>query len=196
VSGEPTGRTRAELDAEADARPVVPGERARALAARARLAADGGRVVVLVDGRSGSGKTTLARELAAVLDAQLVRLDDVYTGWGGLRSGSDAVAEHVLDPVSPGWRRWDWAADAPADWHPLDPERDLVVEGCGAITRRSAPLASLRVWVELDAATRRERAIARDGVLFERHWDMWARQEDDHAEREGPRGLADVEVAG
>ncbi|MEO8095730.1 MAG: hypothetical protein ABI632_12485, partial [Pseudolysinimonas sp.] len=46
--------------------------------------ASGPRPVVLIDGRSGAGKTTLARELAPLVGAQLVSLDDVYPGWDGL----------------------------------------------------------------------------------------------------------------
>ena len=45
--------------------------------------------VLLIDGRSGSGKTELARAVVAgVPEAQLVRLDDLYPGWGGLEEGS------------------------------------------------------------------------------------------------------------
>ena len=72
-----------------------------ALAARA--AASGTRPVVLIDGRSGAGKTTLARELAPLLGAQLVSLDDLYPGWGGLEAGSAAVHETVLRDRDPGW---------------------------------------------------------------------------------------------
>ncbi len=58
----------------------------------ARAAASGPRPVVLIDGRSGAGKTTLARDLAPMLGAQLVSLDDIYPGWAGLEAGSAAVA--------------------------------------------------------------------------------------------------------
>lgn len=162
------------------------------LGGRARRAAGADRVVVLVDGRSGSGKSTLGRALATELDAQLVRLDDFYTGWGGLQSGSDMVVADVLRAEDAGWRRWDWQADAPAEWHPLDASRGLVIEGCGALSRRSSALATLRIWVELDPVTRRERALARDGVVYEEYWDRWAEQERRFIERERPQELADI----
>lgn len=165
-----------------------------ALAARALRDAAGRRVVVLIDGRSGSGKSTLGRALAARLGAQLVRLDDLYPGWGGLRAGARIVADQVLRPTEPGWHRWDWSADVEAEWHPIDPAQPLVVEGCGALSRASAPHATLRVWVELDAATRRQRALARDGVVYERYWGLWAAQEDAYLAEEDPRALADVEI--
>lgn len=147
--------------------------------------------MVLVDGRSGTGKTTLGNAVAEQLGAQVVHLDDVYPGWDGLRAAADAVVADVLGTPS-GYRRWDWAAGAPADWVPLDPEAPVVVEGCGALSRASAPLASVRVWLETDDDTRWERAIGRDGAVFAREWDRWAAQESAFIAAEGPAELADV----
>jgi energy-coupling factor transporter ATP-binding protein EcfA2 len=177
----------------------------------------GGRVVVLIDGRSGTGKTTLANALAPLLDAQLVHLDDIYPGWDGLRAAADAVAADVLAaPTSetapdgraapdgpaapdggtrPGWRRWDWGTSLPAGWNRVDPERAIVVEGCGALSRASARLATFRIWMESEDDTRRERAIARDGDTFAREWDRWARQEDAFIAAEQPETLTDLRIA-
>jgi uridine kinase len=161
--------------------------------------------LVLVDGPSGSGKSTLADALvrdgdpAALLPAgaQLLRLDDVYPGWDGLEAASRQL-EAVLPEMRPGgrprWRRWDWAADAPAGWHDLDPARPLVVEGCGSLTRVTARLATRRIWVEADDAVRRARAIARDGEPFAVEWERWDAQWRAHVAREDPRRLADVVV--
>lgn len=154
------------------------------------------RTVILVDGRSGSGKTTLAPRIAAEFGAQLVRLDDLYPGWDGLEAGAAAVVDDVLRADAPGWRAWDWVADAPAAWHPLDPAAPIVVEGCGALSRASAPLATLSLWVELDDEERKVRALARDGVAYAPHWDRWAAQEAAFLAREHPRALADVVVDG
>jgi uridine kinase len=165
-----------------------------ALADRARSAhrtQGSGRLVVLVDGRSGTGKTTLGNALAAELGASLVHLDDVYPGWDGLRAAADAVVRDVLGAAS-GYRRWDWEASAPADWFSVDPAVPLVVEGCGALSRASAPAASLRVWLTADEGERRRRAIDRDGETFARQWSRWARQEDAFIADEDPESLADV----
>ena len=89
--------------------------------------------MVLIDGRSGAGKSTLAAELAPLLGAQLVSLDDLYPGWDGLAAGSAAVHETVLRAVDPGWRRWDWASSREAEWHPVDPELPIVIEGCSPL---------------------------------------------------------------
>ncbi len=156
-----------------------------------RDAAPGRRAVVLIDGRSGAGKSVLAESLAPRLDAQLVSLDELYPGWEGLQAGSDAVHRTVLRARAPGWTRWDWAGARPAEWHPLDPGRAVVVEGCGALSRASRPLATFGIWVELDAGERRRRSSERDHGRFDRYWQVWAAQEDAFIARERPRELAD-----
>ena len=153
--------------------------------------------VVLIDGRSGSGKTELAAALVrAWPSAQLVRLDSVYPGWGGLDAGSRAVSDEIL--LAHRWRRWDWAAGTFADEpaHTLDPSHPLIIEGCGALTAASRRLATLALWVELDAPRRKQRALQRDGKMYVPHWDEWAAQEDAIIEREHPQELADVIIDG
>jgi uridine kinase len=149
-------------------------------------------MITLVDGRSGSGKTELASALADRLGAQLVRLDDIYPGWDGLDAGSAAVPG-ILSTRR--WRRWDWSTGTPAELHDLDPDRALIVEGVGALSRASKPLADRALWVELDDATRKLRALERDDY-YAPYWDRWARQEGRFIARENPRSLADIIVDG
>jgi hypothetical protein len=150
------------------------------------------RAVVLIDGGAGSGKTTLARQLADHWPAsgvvQVVGLDELYPGWGGLAAGAKAVPDLIRGT---GFRTWDWRRSAPGDWRRLDPAQPLIVEGCGAITVASRALAGLAVWLEVDEAARRHRALARDGAEFASHWDDWAAQEAVHWLSDQPRALAD-----
>lgn len=183
-----TGATGATGTTGSTAADLAPG---LAAAAAGVAAATGRRAVVLIDGRSGTGKTTIGAQVAEQLGAQLVHLDDLYPGWDGLRAAADAVVTDVLGAPS-GYRRWDWGADAPADWASVDPDLPIVVEGCGALSRASAPLASLRVWLEADDAVRWDRAIGRDGEVFAREWDRWAAQEQAFIAAEDPAALADV----
>lgn len=154
------------------------------------------RPVVLVDGGSGAGKTSLAALVAEAWEhprpLRTVSLDELYPGWSGLAAASEQLPR-LLGP-QPGYRRWDWARCAPAGWVPVDPEQALLVEGCGALTRESSPLATLRVWVELDAEARKARALARDQGGFDPYWQVWADQEHDHWRRNQPWQLADLTV--
>ena len=157
----------------------------------ARLAAGPQPWVLLIDGRSGAGKTVLARVLAARTRATLVSLDDVYPGWDGLAAGAASVPGIVTDGT---WRRWDWAADRPGEPASVDRAGSLIVEGCGAISRASRPLADHAWWLDRDDDERRLRALGRDGDAYAPHWDRWAAQEDAFAAAERPRELADLIV--
>lgn len=91
------------------------------------------------------------------------------------------VADDVLDPVNPGYWRWDWEQDKRAEWVPLEEGSDLVVEGVGAVTEASIRKAKARgdvdtVRVVADAETRKARALKRDPG-YAPWWDMWAEQE-------------------
>jgi cytidylate kinase len=168
------------------------------LAERVRASAAGqgaDRLVVLIDGHSGSGKTTLATQLARRLKAQRVSLEDFYPGWGGLEVGS-AMVRGVLDPASPGYRRWDWKLSEPAEWKKINAKRDIVIEGSGCLSRANRELATFGVWIRLDQVERRLRATARDGDNFHQHWDRWAAQEQAFFRRERPDTLADAIMDG
>jgi hypothetical protein len=179
------------------AEPLPPGaavDAVRALATARRS------WTVLVDGGSGAGKSTLADLLVAATGAALVRLDDVYPGWDGLEAAAEAVRRDLLAPRSIGrsgaWRRWDWVRDAPAERHLVPAGGGLVCEGSGVLTRASAPLADLAVWVDLDEPERRRRALARDGEPYAVQWPRWAAQEAAAIARNDPERLAGVVVDG
>lgn len=143
----------------------------------------------LIDGRSGSGKTELGRAIVARWPAvQLVKLDDFYPGWDGLDAASAMVPE-ILRTLR--WREWNWQTNEAGSWHELASDRPIVIEGVGAVSRASAPLVDHTIWVELDDATRKKRALERDGDTYAPHWDRWAQQERQFIARENPKALVD-----
>ena len=162
--------------------------------------------IVLIDGFSGAGKSTLADAVVRAwttrrgIRPQLLRLEWIYPGWDGLDDASAALIRDVLEPIARGlpggYRRWDWEADAAAERHPIAPDVPLIVEGVGALTRRSRALAGLGVWIDLDERTRKHRALKRDGDTYRPHWDRWAAQERRFAARERPFDVADIRLDG
>ncbi|TFB82152.1 ATP-binding protein [Cryobacterium flavum] len=166
------------------------------------LAAAGPNPVVLLDGPSGAGKSTLAEALVAhwpgANTPQLVRMDDIYPGWDGL----DAAVEHlhrcILLPRYSGspaaWQRYDWAVNEPAEWHPLDAARPLIVEGCGTLAARHEALSDVRVWLAADDELRKRRALGRDGEAFRSHWDQWQQEWASYLSRETPEIRATVRL--
>ncbi len=151
--------------------------------------------VVLIDGRSGSGKSTLANEIARARargeDAvTLLALDTIYPGWDGLAAASDMLATDILQPRAEGrpgtWRRWDWNLGEAAERQDVQPHAALIVEGAGALTGHTAPLADITVWLESPVASRRSRALLRDGDAYRPHWERWAAQEREHIRQHTP----------
>lgn len=185
--------SRSRTDAVADA---LRGAAAKLVTAVTSVAA--ANPVVLIDGRSGAGKSSLARLLVAHWPiagrVQLVALDSVYPGWDGLDAGVELAREQILVPHARGligvWQRWDWGAEEPAEAHAVDPSLPLIVEGAGLLTPATARLGDVRIWVESPAASRRQRALDRDGDAFRPHWERWARQESRHIERDEPTRFA------
>jgi len=160
--------------------------------------------IVLIDGPSGAGKSTLADALVrgwpGSATPTLVRLDDLYPGWGGLAQASRAVAADLLAPLRRtgvgSWRGWDWAAGTPAERHEVHAGRPLIVEGCGALSQASARHADLRIWLTADDTVRKRRALARDRGAFDAHWDMWDAQFAAFVRTEHPIALADLVLDG
>jgi uridine kinase len=154
------------------------------------------RKLILVDGRSGAGKSQWARDyLLRTPGFTLLSLDDIYPGWDGLDAGHRHVLHHAIIPWSRGEsgrvRRFEWDTMRPSGEIHISPEANLVIEGCGSLSRLTAPFATERYWVEADSDTRKQRALERDGDMFAPHWTRWALQEDRFYRLHNSRDLAD-----
>lgn len=145
-------------------------------------------VLLAIDGRSGAGKTTLSATLAEQLrgrghSVSVFHLEDVYTGWHGLTGGIGVYVRDVLTPLRAGrtarWHAWDWTRDAPEeDARSTRPSNVVLCEGVGAGALQARPLLDATLTLVADAATRKRRALSRDGETYAPFWDVWAAQEE------------------
>ncbi|OZM73453.1 uridine kinase [Amycolatopsis antarctica] len=161
---------------------------AAALAAPARL---GGVRLLAVDGPSGAGKSTFADRVVEALRARaartvLLRTDDFAT-WDDPVAWWPRLRDGVLAPYAEGrpgrYRRVEWPDGRPVPGEYVDVEVPdvLVLEGVSAGRASVRPSLAHLSWLPgPDAATRLERAVARDGEpsrapltrwqAFERGW--------------------------
>jgi uridine kinase len=160
--------------------------------------------LLCVDGPAGSGKTTLAEEVRAVAAAQcsvhLVHLDDIYEGWSGLRDALPRVERDLVAPLRTGttgrYRRYDWDAGRPAEWHDVRPVDLLVLEGVGSGASAYDRDITTLVWVAAPRELRLARGVSRDGSQVLPHWLRWMEEEDVVLAEERTRERADVLVDG
>ena len=160
----------------------------------------GSTVVAAIDGPSGAGKTKLARELAPLVSAQILHLDDIYRGWHALAEAPPVVVLDVLEPIARGEAgrtpRWEWGAEAPGDDIVIEPGGFLILDGCGSGSRIIRPYLSYLVWLDGPPEVRRARAMGRDGETYEKWWDIWAAQERELFGAEQTEAAADVTCRG
>jgi uridine kinase len=158
--------------------------------------------LVCVDGPAGSGKTTLAGALERRfgrdrLSVATLHMDDFYEGWSGLRPEIETrIVAQVLKPLADEhparWQRYDWIAEAFAEWRDLPPTDVLILEGCGSGALAYDPYRTVLVWVEADRDTRMQRGMDRDGPAMAAHWEAWMESEERHFAANRTRERADV----
>lgn len=163
--------------------------------------------IVLIDGRSNSGKSTLAENLQNFLfkhgesAPRVIHMDDLYAGWDGLAEGADYLQRFILNPLTAtglagtsaavrtaSWQEYDWSLGERKNWREFSGGTPLIVEGCGALNQQSAPLADIKVWLEVAEEVRHARWLEREGS--NEHWAEWAAQELDFYAREKSSELA------
>lgn len=147
-------------------------------------------LIVGIDGRSGSGKTVLSTVLADTLSAEhdvtVLRLEDLYRGWGGLQAGIDIFSQDVLPHLAQGetatYSTWDWRAGNTPGGQPgpevtTEPTEVIICEGVGVGARQHRELLDVLIWLRVPDDIRYQRAITRDGDLYREQWEHWAAQE-------------------
>ena len=160
------------------------------------LAKYGGPVLVAVDGPSGAGKSTVAAALAATTGAVVVPGDDFFaaeitaTQWDA-RDASERARDCIdwrrlrrdaLEPLRNGraveWYPFDFAAgERPDGTYAIsvdvvrrDPAPVIILDGAYSTRPELADLIDLSVLVDVPAAVRQQRLVAREAPVFLAAW--------------------------
>ena len=156
--------------------------------------------IVAIDGRSGSGKSKLAAEVARRAGAPTIPMEQLYGRWDGLRAGIERLVSEILAPLAAGSApqvpHYDWVAERWLAASRLTPPELLVLEGVGAGALAAAPHLSALASIELPEGIRRSRAMARDGSIYQGHWEDWSAQEEQYISCDRTPQRADLVVRG
>lgn len=168
--------------------------------------------LVCIDGLGGAGKSTLAEAVARERpDVLVVHGDDFYgpqaSDWRTWtpQQGYERYFDHerleaqLLRPLTSGGRaifqRYDWSANALADWVEVDPAGLVIVEGVYLLRSRLRRYWDLAIYVDAARDLRQHRMHARG--QNEVGWiNRWAAAEDYYESVERPSDFADIIVSG
>ncbi|MAG37426.1 MAG: uridine kinase [Dehalococcoidia bacterium] len=174
---------------------------------------DHSTLLVGLDGPGGAGKSTLAWALGSELpDGTVIHMDDFYLPSSdrsavspaeitvGLNFDLERLRRQVFSPLLADsrirYQRYDWDADALAEWHTVVPGGTVLVEGVCSIAPKLAKLYDLRLWLDCPREVRLARGLARDGEEARDNWSHeWMPAEDDYIRSCRPMDCADFLLA-
>lgn len=166
-------------------------------------------VIVAIDGRAASGKTTLAAELAAILDAATVHMDDFFlppdlrTETRLAEAGGNVHYERFREEVLPHLARPEAFSYGVFDCGrmALDGERAVaaapvrIVEGSYAHHPAFGNYAHVRVFCTVDADGQMARILQRNGAsMAERFRSEWIPMEETYFRTFGIEASADLRL--
>jgi len=176
----------------------------------ARLPGRGIRVIA-VDGRAASGKTTLARQLARILGADVVHMDDFflplelrtekrYAEPGGNVHYERFVAE-VLPRLKDGrpfsYRKFDCSTMDYGGRAEIGGKGWRIVEGAYSLHPRFGEYADLKIFYDIDPAEQLRRIGLRNGERGVRMFkERWIPLEELYIDKCAPRRRADLVLGG
>jgi uridine kinase len=172
------------------------------------------RQLIAIDGPGGAGKSTLARHLERALGAAAtVHMDHFFLP---TRERPSARGRHkpiggdidwrrlraeVLDPLHVGgrvrYRRYDWTADALAEWHDLDAGGAVIIEGVYSMRADIRDRYNLCIWVTAAPDLMLERVLAKDGKGGRSIWmHDWIPAYENYVAQQQPQRNASIVVDG
>ena len=149
--------------------------------------AEKGRIIVAIDGRCASGKSSLAQELAAVLGANLIHMDDFFLrphqrsrerlAIPGENIDHERFLTEVLLPLREGrafsYRPFSCSTQRLGDPVSVIPKPVTLIEGSYACHMKLRDHYDLRIFLTVDPTEQMQRIEARNGSYVTAFLDTW-----------------------
>lgn len=165
-------------------------------------------VVVAIDGRCGSGKSFLCRLLAGVYDCNQIHVDDFFlrteqrtherlTEVGGNVDYERFLTE-VITPLRQGkevfdYQRYDCMQQRLTQVVTVRSKPLVIVEGSYSLHPYFGDAYDLKIFMDLDEETQKQRILARNGAyMLERFVGEWIPKENAYFEKFGIREKCDI----
>ena len=164
------------------------------------------RVIVAIEGSCAGGKTTLAEALGREYGCTVLPMDDFFLrpeqrtaerfAQPGGNVDYERFFEEVLQPLLRGepfsYRPFDCSTGALAEPVAVVPGRLTIVEGSYCLHPHFGDVYDLKIFLTVDAATRRRRILRRPAFLHSRFFEQWIPMEQRYFEAFDIRGKCDL----
>lgn len=169
--------------------------------------------LVAIDGCGGSGKSTLAEQIVSRnVGGQIIHMDDFYKPSNERsqleirekESGADydimRLKQNIIIPIMNGlearYQRYDWEVDKLAEWHTIEPNGLIIVEGVYSLSDQLHNLFDIKIFVECNRELRLKRGLERDGDNALDFWKNWMIGEDKYLQEQKPGDRSDFIISG
>ena len=123
------------------------------------------KMLILIDGVAGSGKTTLAVKLSELLNANIVKTDDISWCADPVKWDCELIDE-IITPWQSGknvaYTPSGWIKENRSDFIEVDSDKALIIEGTGAARKTLRSISKYSIWVDTEPKIARERVVNRD----------------------------------
>lgn len=163
---------------------------------------------IAVDGHGGSGKSRFAEELAGLLKAQIIHIDN-FAGYDNPNNWWQRLVSDVFVPIQAGQKelyydrsKW-WKEHTPEPIKAQPVSDIMILEGVQALRRELREFIGYGIYVKTPRYVCIERGILRDSGKDDKSdeeiiqmWHQWYENEEEYIKRDNPEGYADVVIDG